>query len=36
MNANNQCSLQEYHQTDYIKNIFDEEGPYGEVDCAGL
>lgn len=36
MNGNEQSSLQDKNQNDFIKNIFDEEGPFGEGDCAGL
>jgi hypothetical protein len=33
----NQGIVQEENVTmEYIRDIFDEEGPFGEADCAGL
>lgn len=36
MNANELSPTQEENQNDFIENIFDYEGAYGEADCAGL
>jgi hypothetical protein len=28
--------VQEEKSKEFVKNLFDEEGPFGESDCAGL
>lgn len=35
----NDCEISVQNEeldTEYIKDLFDDEGPFGEADCAGL